>query len=622
MLTITFLFALLVGRIAYLQVVQGDALQLRAADQWTRDLPVVARRGDILDVSGKVLATSHTSYSIFVRPRAVTDADAVTRVLSATLGLSAERITDALGARTSEVKLARQADKSVLDVIKSNNLAGVYYAEDITRAYPQGDFLTQVLGFVNVDGAGQSGLELYYDRYLTGLNGQVITETDAAGVELPTNETRYLPAVPGYNMTLTVDREIQRYAEEAAHDAAAKYKAQSASVIVMEVKTGAIAAMATAPSYDLNTPPRDDLAALNALTKNKMIVDVYEPGSTFKVFTTSAALEENKVNLTETFNDPGFRIVDGQRIKCWRTHGHGTQTLAQGVNNSCNSVFMDLALRVGTQTLYGYLHDFGFGSRTGVDFFGESGGIVMNERSVKNVDLARIGFGQAVAVTPLQLITGFAAVVNGGVLYKPYFVKEIASSDGQTGLIVNPSPVRRVISAQTSATMRGILGGVVDTGSGRLAQVPGYEIGGKTGTAQKYGASGAIEHGKYVSSFIGFAPVNDPQYAVLVLVNETQGYVYYGSMVCGPYVQYMFERIFLHKKIQPTRSITADVAATTPSISVPDVLGMTEDAAVALLESLGLVVEVAGEEGTVINQIPAPGTMVYPGYVTLVRVPF
>jgi stage V sporulation protein D (sporulation-specific penicillin-binding protein) len=382
----------------------------------------------------------------------------------------------------------------------------------------------------------------------------------------------------------------------------------------MEIKTGGIAAMATAPSYDLNNPPRDDIPLLNALTKNQMITDVYEPGSTFKIFTTAAALQEGKTHLNDRFHDPGFRIVDGQRIKCWRTRGHGSQTLVEGVRNSCNSVFMDLALRLGTDKFYDYLEAFGFGRPTGIDFMGESRGIMMPRRDVKNVDLVRIGFGQTIACTPLQLITAVSGVVNGGVMMKPHFVREISSSDGKVGLIVNPTVVRRVLNEQTSAQMREILESVVAEGSGRLSQVPGFRIGAKTGTAQKYLPQGGIDRGKYVSSFVSFAPADDPQYAILIIVNEPSGYMYYGSIVCGPYSRFMFERIFIYKKIEP-------VGDTAPleTFEMPDILGMSYPQAAATLGLRNLQYEIVGSGGVVVTQIPAPGEPVFRRYVVLVR---
>jgi len=614
---IAFIFCVLIGRLAFIQLIQGAELQARGADQWTRDLPVTAKRGDILDAKGKILTTSYSSYSIFVRPRAVTDKNGVSAALSEILGIPYQTIYDACSKRVSEVKLFRQADKSAVSAIIERGLQGVYYSEDITRQYTHGDFLTQVLGFVNVDGEGQAGLEAYYDKYLKGVNGRVLTETDAGGVELPDTAGKYISAIPGYNVTLTVDAEIQKYAEAAVKDAMETYRPKSASMIVMEVKTGGIAAMATSPSYDLNSPPRDDIPFLNLLTKNQMITDVYEPGSTFKIFTTAAALEEGLTSLDDKFHDPGYRIVDGQRIKCWRTHGHGSQTLVEGVKNSCNSVFMDLALRLGTAKFYDYLDAFGFNKPTGIDFYGESRGILMPEHDVKNVDLARIGFGQAVACTPLQLITGVCGVVNGGKMMKPHFIKEISSSDGKIALIVNPVMTRRVISEKTSEQMRFILESVVSEGSGRLSQVLGYRIGAKTGTAQKYN-NGIIDRGKYVSSFVSFAPANDPQYAMLMIVNEPSGYIYYGSIVCGPYSKYIFERIFIYKKIEP-QNLADDQKTLAEKVEMPDVLDLTYAQAAAMLVSRGLQYEVAGSSGLVINQIPAAGTMVYKKYVTLIR---
>ena len=409
-----------------------------------------------------------------------------------------------------------------------------------------------------------------------------------------------------------MDTKIQAFAEDAVRTAYTEWGAKNAYMIVMDVNTGGIAAMASAPSYDNNDPPRDDMTLLNALSKNKMIVDVYEPGSTFKIFTTAAALEAGVVTTSDRFFCPGYRIVDGQRIKCWRTIGHGSQDLSEGVMNSCNCVFMDLAGRLGVETFYDYLEKFGFGQKTGVDFYGESRGLLMNEASVKTVDLARIGFGQAVAVTPLQLITGVCAAVNGGILYEPYFASRITDTAGNRVLEREPEAVRRVVSETTSATLRTLLTRVVAEGGGSKAGVAGYAIGGKTGTAQKY-AGGAIAQGKYVSSFVGFAPADDPQYAVLMIVDEPSGYTYYGSIVAAPYAGRTFERLFEYLSVPPASSEPVEYT------EMPELSGMTAAEAKAALKDAGLNFETAGEGETVVSAIPAAGEKLPRGDVVLVR---
>ncbi len=413
-------------------------------------------------------------------------------------------------------------------------------------------------------------------------------------------------------MTLTVDANIQSFAETAVTSAQLEWNSKSASMIVMDVNSGGILAMASAPSYDNNDPPRDDINLLNALSKNKMIVDVYEPGSTFKIFTTAIALANGAASEADRFYCPGYRMVDGQRIKCWRSIGHGSQTLGEGVMNSCNCVFMDLAQRVGTAKLYEGLRDFGFGQKTNVDFYGESRGILMNEASVKTVDLARIGFGQAVAVTPLQLITGVCAAVNGGILYEPYFVSSIDSYDGMNVYTREKKQIRRVIDEGTSAKLRGMLEKVVSSGGGKKAGVIGFTVGGKTGTAQKY-ENGHIAQGKYISSFVGFAPADNPRYALLMIVDEPNSYAYYGSLVAAPYAGKVFENLFSYAGMTPT---SEEPPKTVP---MPDIIGLSLTEALKKLKEAGLQYELAGDTDKILGTMPVAGTEVPIGDIVLVR---
>lgn len=615
-LSITFIFLALAFRLFFIQIIQGQELQSKAIDQWTRDLPLQAQRGKILDANGLVLATNYTTYSVYVRPNAVKEKAAVASFLAKLLDKDEETLYLALQKNVSEVTVARKVEKEKINIIRASGYTGIYVSEDNSRFYPYGNMLTQVIGFTNIDGVGQSGLESYYDRYLRGIDGVNLTQTDIHGIELKSNVDKYIPAIPGCDLVLTIDYEIQKLAETAALDAYKKFNSKSASVLVMDVNTGAILAMATSPSFDLNNPPRDDISLLNEMTKNRLITDVYEPGSTFKIFTLAAALDQNKTSLNDRFYDPGYRLVDGQRIKCWKSGGHGLQSLQEVVNNSCNSAFVDLALRLGVDNFYKYIEDFGFGKATGVDFLAESKGIVMNKNSVKTVDLARIGFGQAVAVTPLQLISAACATVNGGKLMKPHFVKEIRAHDGTTIYINNPVKTAQVISSSTSAIMRDILEDVVNNGSGKNASVPGYKIGGKTGTAQKY-ENGAIARGKYVSSFLGFAPMDNPQYAVLVIVDEPAGYQYYGSIVAAPYASFMFKGIFAYKGVEPDKQLIDEREE--ELVEMPALIGLSYSQAATKLKSLGLQFEVVGSSGKVVNQVPAAGTMVRKKTVTLIR---
>ena len=605
-------FIALFGRLFYLQIIDGGWLRAKAAEQWYRDLPLKAARGKILDCNGETLADSKDVFTLYARPNAVKDKTAVATEIAEALDMEYQTVFDKLNTNVGEVTVKRKIDAQSAYELRKKNISGLYYTLDTQRNYPFGNSLAQILGFTNIDNAGQSGIESYYDKYLTGVDGFAYTSTDMAGRDLESSVTKYVPSIPGCNVTLSVDSNIQSFADSAVTAAATEFSAKSASMIVMDVNTGGILAMSKSPSFDLNDPPRNDLDLLNELSRNTMIVDMYEPGSTFKIFTTAAALEAGVVGDNDTFFCAGSRTVDGQRIRCWRSIGHGSQHLAEGVKNSCNCVFMDLALRLGTSRFYSALRNFGMGQKTGVDFTGESSGMMMKEDNVKTVDLARIGFGQAVAVTPLQLITGVCSVINGGTLYKPYLVASVDSYDGKNLATREPQPVRRTVSEATSQKMRDYLVGVVANGGGSKAGVAGYSVGGKTGTAQKY-AGGTIAQGKYISSFIGFAPAENPKYAVLMIVDEPQGYMYYGSLVAAPYAGNVFSKIFDYTALPPSMLAEIEYAI------MPDVIGKPVADAVKELEDAGLHAELVGEGEKVTAQTPVPQTKIAKNDAVLVR---
>lgn len=605
-------FIALFGRLFYLQIIDGGWLRAKAAEQWYRDLPLKAARGKILDCNGETLADSKDVFTLYARPNAVKDKTAVATEIAEALDMEYQTVFDKLNTNVGEVTVKRKIDAQSAYELRKKNISGLYYTLDTQRNYPFGNSLAQILGFTNIDNAGQSGIESYYDKYLTGVDGFAYTSTDMAGRELESSVTKYVPSIPGCNVTLSVDSNIQSFADSAVTAAATEFSAKSASMIVMDVNTGGILAMSKSPSFDLNDPPRNDLDLLNELSRNTMIVDMYEPGSTFKIFTTAAALEAGVVGDNDTFFCAGSRTVDGQRIRCWRSIGHGSQHIAEGVKNSCNCVFMDLALRLGTSRFYSALRNFGMGQKTGVDFTGESSGMMMKEDNVKTVDLARIGFGQAVAVTPLQLITGVCSVINGGTLYKPYLVASVDSYDGKNLATREPQPVRRTVSEATSQKMRDYLVGVVANGGGSKAGVAGYSVGGKTGTAQKY-AGGTIAQGKYISSFIGFAPAENPKYAVLMIVDEPQGYMYYGSLVAAPYAGNVFSKIFDYTALPPSMLAEIEYAI------MPDVIGKPVADAVKELEDAGLHAELVGEGEKVTAQTPVPQTKIAKNDTVLVR---
>lgn len=556
-----FLFVGIFGRLFYIQIVWGKTLQSRATDQWVRDLPLQAMRGDIVDINGNTIATSYVSYGVYIRPNSVDDAQQVATVLSQWLDIDYEVVyKKATKKGVSEVTVAKQVKQEIIDNLRTHDLKGVYYATESTRQYVYGDFLSQVLGYVSIDNVGQSGLEAYYDKYLKGINGQLLTESDLVGDELDNTTMEYIPAIDGMQMVLTIDYYIQTMVENVLNLIMYQHNPASARAIVLDAQTGAILAMSSKPSVDLNNLPRDDIGQLIATTKNVLLTDVYEPGSTFKVLTAAATLEEAKNGNSNAFdsrhiftNSSRSRIIDGSKINCWSTHAngkHANQTLSMALNNSCNPIFTDIALSLGSQTFYKYLDAFGYGKVTGIDYSGEQAGILVPQSAVTRGDLARIGFGQTIAVTPLQLCMATAAAVNGGLLLQPYLVDSIV--DSNTGLVVRHNTVtvkNRSIAQQTSAEVAKMLEEVVTNGSGKQAYIEGYQVGGKTGTAQKF-VDGSLAVGKYVSSFVGFFPASNPKYLCLVAVDEPVGQSY-GSIVAAPYAKLIFEQIINYKNIPP-----------------------------------------------------------------------
>lgn len=557
-MAITFIFCIIFARFFYIQVVDGQSLAILAEDQWNREVPVIASRGIIYDTNGNVLAGNENTYSVFLRPNAVSDSLYCTTVLAGIFGVDREELAEKIEEHSvSEVTVARHATAGQIEQLISFGLDGVYYARDNTRVYTYDDVLCQVLGFTSVDGTGISGLEKYYQSLLGGENGEILYSTDILGVETEDVAIIYRAATDGSSIKLTIDIDIQLAAEQAAREAYISSNAASVSCIVLDPQDFSVLAMVNYPSYNLNDVPRDDSEALNTLSRNTIVCDIYEPGSTFKIITAAANIEEYLSGNSAAFS-PNYvfsssrtRTVDGTTIKCWSDHKngkHSNQTLAQALNNSCNPCFTDIALSLGTETFYDYLTAFGFGNVTGIDFSGEAVGMLLAESAVRNCDLARIGFGQTIAVTRMQLACAVAATVNGGNYYVPHLLESVVPPDG-TEQKIQSVLKQQVISEEASRMLAGLLEDVVTEGSGKNAYIQGYKVAGKTGTAQKY-ENGGIAAGKYVSSFIGFFPSDDPQYLALVTVDEPQG-AYYGSVVAAPVAKSIFEAIISIKNIQP-----------------------------------------------------------------------
>lgn len=553
---VTFIFLFIIGKTFFVTVVDGDKLRVKAIDQWTRELPIKAIRGKIVDRNGVILAADESTYSVFVRTRCVTNFERVADVLSKELGCDHDGLLEKLNKKgTSEITVARQISKEQTDKLKDYSLDGVYFSPDGKRNYPFNQALCQTLGYTSSDGNGLSGIEKYYNRYLQGTDGKILYESDLVGLDMDGKSPSYLPAVNGLNVKLTIDSEIQLICEDELDKVMAQYTPVSAKILMLEPGTGKVLAMAQKPSFDLNEVPRDDKEQLMKLGRNGIIADSYEPGSTFKVITASANIEEtlsgnkNAFSLEHVYNSGRYRIVGGRKIKCWSTHAggkHSNQKLSDALNNSCNPIFVDIALSLGKSTFYKYVNAFNFGKTTGIDFQGEALGMVVPERSVTDGDLARIGFGQTIAVTPLQLAAAVSAAVRGGVYHKPYLVEEIYS-DTQTAVRYYPVQTERVISEQASKIIASYLEGVVRDGSGKQAYIEGAHVGGKTGTAQIY-KDGVIAQGKYVMSFIGFFPAGEPKYLALVIVEEPIGGTY-GSTVAAPVCKNVFQRIINAKSI-------------------------------------------------------------------------
>lgn len=614
---LTLLFGLIGVRIGSLTLFQGESLTARGVRQWTREGVVTARRGAIQDRMGNVLALSASAYIVSVNPGLVSDDAAFARTLSPLLGVEEAYILRRLENKgLASVILKRQAPRETVDSIRQLRagdpemrrlLAGLSFAEDSRRWYPRGAFLCQTLGLTNVDSVGQSGLESAYETLLRGTAGSLKTEVDARARLLPDGKTAYTPPQAGYTLRLTVDSTLQGIAEKAMRECLAVNSAASVQCIIMDVDTGAILALCMKPDYDPNDPPRDDVETLTRLMRITAIADVYEPGSTFKILTCASALDSGAAHLSDTFTCTGSVTVDGDRIRCWK-NSHGHQTLAQALANSCNPAFVALALRMGADTFYSYLRSFGLGVKTGIDLPGESAGLLINARRLKNVDLARVGFGQSVAVTPLQLITAACAVVNGGRLMKPYIVQEILDEEGQVLERTRPAVAANPISAETSAVMRELLENVVENGGGRNAYISGYRIGGKTGTAQVY-KDGKVASNVHIGSFIGFAPIDQPRIAVLVTVHEAQVPVDYGSTTAAPFARQILEEALPYLGIGKS-----DPGATAaPGVTVPDVTGMTVSQARQALTKRMLSCETDGVSDKVTAQAPFSGAFLPAG---------
>ena len=545
-----FIMMFLIGRLVYLMIFCSEYYGNKAENLHERERDIKAARGKLLDANGTVLATNKSVCTISVIHNQMEEPEKVIAMLVKELGISEETARKRVEKVSSIERVKTNVAKETGDAIRAYGLSGVKVDEDYKRYYPYGTLASKVLGFTGADNQGILGLEVKYDEYLQGTNGKILTLTDARGIEIENAGESRLEPVNGYDLCLSLDRNIQMYCEQAAKKVCTKKSADSVSVIVMNPQNGELMAMVNYPEFDLNDPftlvgdtgesvsAEEKQNLLNKMWRNQCISDTYEPGSTFKIITAAAALEEGVVKLDDAFFCPGYKIVEDRRIRCARTTGHGAETFETGIMNSCNPVFMELDERLGAENFAGYFKQFGLLSKTNIDLPGEAGTIMHKTENIGPVELATISFGQSFQITPIQLVTTVSSIINGGTRVTPHFGVSVQDADGNTVKTFSYETHENICTAETSETMRYLLEKVVSEGTGKNAKIEGFSIGGKTATSQTLPRS---DH-KYISSFLGFAPADNPQVLVLVVINNPQG-IYYGGTIAAPVAKEIFENI-------------------------------------------------------------------------------
>ena len=597
-------FIALFIRLAYLQIFNSGTLVDRAESLWSRNLPIEGQRGIIYDRNHDAIVENEVAPSVIVIPKQVTDVDRTSEVLAEVLEVSVEEAKRHVTHGVSIERIQPEGRKLSLEqvqAIQEANLDGVYLVNDVKRSYPYGNLLAQTIGFTGIDNQGITGLEYVYNDYLMGENGVWKYFSDAKGNSLPQFSDDYAPASRGLDIELTIDLHLQEILEREFDNAVAKYDPDQMIGIIMDPNTGEILAMASRPTYDPENYQDYDQEIFN---RNLPIWSTYEPGSTFKIVTFSAELEEGVMKLEDRFFDPGYAIVDGVRIRDWKAGGHGDQSMLEVIMNSCNPGFIELGQRLGKEKLFEYIRAYGFNEKTGVDMLGESQGIIFNPDNIGNVELATSSFGQGNSVTPIQLVTAVSAAVNGGNLMQPYIVKRMLHPYTNEVLYERePSIKRRVISEETSETMRYALEMVGAQGSGKGAYIDGYRVGGKTGTAQK-AKDGAYISGEYILSFVGIAPMDDPQLVVYVAIDNPKNTVQYGGVVAAPIARSILAEALPYIGVEPREEQIEKkyLWTDTKYVTVPDFVGKEPKE----IESSYLYnIEYHGEGTKVISQQPA-----------------
>ena len=626
---------LLIGRLGYIQIVMGEELKKEALEQWTKGIEIKAKRGIIYDRNGKKLAISVNSYTVWASPADIKEPKETAKSVAEVLDMDEDDIFDRITKIQRTVKIKQWITKEEANDLRKLKLAGIEIVDDNKRFYPYEDFASYIIGFTNIDSDGQYGIEKTYDKYLSGTPGRWVKTTDAGGRQMPYDQEQIYEAQNGLNVVTTIDETIQHFAEKAAMESLIVNKAKNVSIIVMEPSTGDILAMANLPQYNPNDPrqPLDDdvkkqweslpLEELKNkwfdMWRNFAINDAYEPGSTFKTIVAAAAIEENVANMNTNFYCNGFvRDIPGAILRCSKWYDpHGSQTLKEGLANSCNIVFVNLARNLGKEKFYKYVKAFGFGETTGIELTGEQGGIIpAGTDDIKEIRLATMSYGHGIAVTPLQLINAISAIGNGGNLMVPRIVSRLIDDEGNIVHINEPKVKRQVLSKSTARDMLEMMESVVIDGTGTSAYVPGYRIAGKTGTAEKI-IDGRYAPGKYIGSFLALAPASNPRIAVLVIVDEPSG-VYYGGSVAAPVAAKIIEETLSYLDIKP--HFTEEEKEQFENMEeVPDLHNNTIEEAGRKLTELGFKytteTDYIMENSKVIDQFPLPGTKVVRGSI-------
>ena len=602
-------FIFVIIKIFYIQVIEYDKLNTLANELWSRNLTVQADRGKILDRNGKVIVDNLTTVGLYLVPAQITDKEEVSKKLSEILGVSYDEMYKHVSKKTSVERVhpeGRNLDYSIAEKIEALNYDGVYLLKESKRNYLYDGLLSHVIGYTGIDNQGLSGLELKYDKILTGKNGSIKYYSDGKGKRLDLSEI-YDSPTPGKDLYLTIDLDVQLSLENALSNAFTKYNAEGAIGIVMKAKTGEILAMSSFPSFD---PEHYQNYSEEIINRNLAIWSNFEPGSTFKIVTLASAINEGVVNVFEdTYNDTGSIKVEGATLHCWRLKGHGLQTYVQVAENSCNPGFVTLGMKLGKEKLFKYITELGFGKKTGIDLNGEATGILFNMDKVGPVELATTAFGQGISVTAIQQVTAVSAIVNGGNLYTPYIVSQVGEDKNSPKLKKSG-----IITNETAELVRYTLESVVANGSGRSAYIENYRVGGKTGTAQKVGDNGQYMSGNYVLSFIGFMPANDPEYVIYIALDHPTGVTQYGGVASAPIAKQVLEDIISIYDLKEDKSGLPKVYRWDDTFyyTIPDIIGKTKKEAKSLINTMyaGINIEFVGDGDKVIDSLPRSGDRV------------